>query len=99
MLTTAGNDFWLAFVPNHRQGDLTLIVSSDQATTGTAVSADSSWSQTFTVLPGVVTNVTVPSFLELDTVQRTVRNKGIHVTTDANVSLYLSNYLQQRVGQ
>lgn len=94
VLTTAGNDFWLAFVPNHRQGDLTLIVSSDQATTGTAVSADSSWSQTFTVLPGVVTNVTVPSFLELDTVQRTVRNKGIHVTTDANVSLYLSNYLQ-----
>lgn len=105
VLTTSGNDFWLAFLPNHQRGELSLLVSGDQPTTGRVVSADSSWSQTFSVLPGAVTRIVVPDTFMLGTYlsgsnndyifwgSETESKKGFHVTTEANVSLYASNYL------
>ena len=105
VLTTEGNDFWLAFLPNHQRGELSLLVSGDQPTTGRVVSSDSSWSQTFSVVPGVVTRIAVPDTFMLGTYlsgshndhylsgSESESNKGFHVTTEANVSLYASNYL------
>ena len=90
-LTTEGNDFWLTFLPNHHlSGHLTLLVSGDIATTGRVVSTDSTWSQTFTVVPGVVTSVAVPDTFELG--EGKLWNKGLHITTGENISLYASNY-------
>lgn len=103
VLTTEGNDFWLAFLPNHRKGELSLLISGSQPTTGRVVSSDSSWSQTFSVMPGTVTRIMVPDtfvlgtgFLSEDGIiwgNDVYNNKGFHVTTEANVSLYASNYL------
>lgn len=105
VLTTEGNDFWLAFLPNHKRGELAILVSGDQPTTGIVVSSDSSWSQTFSVIPGVVTRISVPDSLMLGenligsyndhTIwgSEVESNKSFHVTTEANVSLYASNYI------
>ena len=105
VLTTEGNDFWVAFLPNHQRGELSLLVSGNQPTTGRVVSADSCWSQTFSVVPGTVTRISVPDRFMLGTSlsgssnDHTIsggeieRNKGFHVTTEANVSLYASNYI------
>lgn len=105
VLTTEGNDFWLAFLPNHKRGELAILVSGDQPTTGMVVSSDSSWSQTFSVIPGVVTRISVPDSLMLGenligsyndhTIwgSEVESNKSFHVTTEANVSLYASNYI------
>ena len=94
VLTTSGNDFWLAFIPNHRRGELSLNISSSEHTTGIVESADGSWSQSFSVTPGIVTQVAVPSRFQLDTVSRVISNKAIHVISQSNISLYASNYLQ-----
>ena len=92
VLTTEGNDFWLTFLPNHHfSGHLTLLVSGNRPTTGLVVSTDSTWSQTFSVVPGVVTSVAVPDTFELGDCC-SLRNKGLHVTTRESVSLYASNY-------
>ena len=102
VLTTAGRDFWLAFIPNHHPGELSLLISGDRPTSGSVVSSDSSWSQTFSVVPGLVTRVSVPDSFKLgnfytsdDFVWRHESNagKGLHVTTDDDVSLYASNYI------
>ena len=105
VLTTEGNDFWLAFLPNHQPGELALLISGNQSTTGSVVSSDSSWSQTFSVVPGSVTRIVVPSTYMLgDRLSGSENdriiyggeiesNKGFHVTTEANVSLYAANYL------
>ena len=94
VLTTEGNDFWIAFVPNHhRIGDLTLSISSDVPTTGVAASSDSTWSESFSVIPGVVTVVAVPSRFQLDTIDCQKKYRAIHVTTNDDISLYASNYL------
>ena len=103
--TTEGNDFWLAFLPNHQRGELSLLVSGAHSTTGMVVSADSSWSQTFSVVPGTVTRISVPDTFMMgksmwgshnDQIifgSEIESNKGFHVTTEANVSLYVSNYI------
>ncbi len=89
-----GTDFWLAFPGNYFGGPaLTLFVSGDTATTGTVEIPGLSFSQPFTVTPGDVTSVPVPSGADVDTTDQ-VQSLGIHVTAGAEVSVYGLNRIQ-----
>ena len=92
VMTTSGNDFWVAFVPNAGGGDLSFIISGTEAATGQVSTASGSWLQTFTVTPGAVTTIDVPDTFELATPE-VEEDKGLHITTSRAVSLYASNFL------
>jgi hypothetical protein len=86
--TTQGTDFWLTFEGNYDgQSDLYLFIAGDTATSGTVSEPEISFSQSFTVTPGTVTQVTIPSDGQ-DLTSDTVGDYGIHVTADDPVSVY-----------
>jgi hypothetical protein len=82
-----GTDFWLAFPGNLGSPTLTLFLTGPTATTGTVAAPGAGFSAPFTVTPGTVTSVTVPSSLAIDT-SDTVESLGIHVTSTAEVTVY-----------
>jgi hypothetical protein len=83
-----GTDFWLAFPGNlATPPTLTLFITGPTATTGTVAAPGASFSEPFTVTPGTVTSVVVPSSLNIST-SSTVENLGIHVTAGAEVTVY-----------
>lgn len=89
-----GDDFWLAFPPNYSSGaNLELFISSDVATNVTVSSAYNGFSQSVTTTPGTVTSVSIPNSLEVKNYQ-VIQNKGIHVTADAEVTVYGLNALR-----
>jgi hypothetical protein len=66
---------------------LSLFIAGDVATTGTVTIPGLSFTQAFTVTPGTVTTVTLPSTAQVVTADG-VENRGIHVTANAEVSVY-----------
>jgi len=86
--TTQGTDFWLTFEGNYDgESDLYLFAAGDTATSGTVSEPGISFSQSFTVTPGTVTQVQVPTDGQ-DTTSDTVGEYAIHVTAQAPVSIY-----------
>jgi hypothetical protein len=91
--TSQGKDFWLMFNENYTGGaTLTLFITSDVNTSG-SVSGASFSSIPFTVTANTVTSVVVPSALANHT-SNVVDNKGIHVTSLQDVTVYGLNLLQ-----
>jgi uncharacterized repeat protein (TIGR01451 family) len=89
-----GTDFWLAFPQNYTAGSqLSLFVTGDQATSGTAEVPGLGVSEAFTVTPGTVTTVTLPSTVSLTSADG-VQAKGIHVTAQQEVTVYGLNRIQ-----
>ncbi len=86
-LDSLGTDFWLAFPGNITTPVLTLFITGPTATTGTVAAPGVAFSATFTVTPGTVTSVIVPSSLDIQT-SDTVGNLGIHVTSADEVTVY-----------
>ncbi len=85
--TTAGSDFWVAFTQNNSSGAvLTLFISSGSSTSGT-VSPMGGSAIPFSVTPGHVASVSIPTTYELATTDG-IENKGIHVTAKAPISVY-----------
>lgn len=84
-VTNVGSDFWIAFPDNTGNVALELFISSNYATSGAVTSAYPGVDQTFTVMPGSVTKLTIPSGLQLSSY---IEDKGIHVTSNDPVSLY-----------
>jgi len=83
-----GTDFWLSFPGNYSTGaTLTLFVTGDVATTGTVSIAGLSFNATFSVTPGAVTSIAIPDAAQLFN-SSTVENKGIHVTSAQEVTVY-----------
>jgi hypothetical protein len=61
-VTNSGTDFWLAFPKNHLStATLEFFISSSVATSGTVSSTYPGVNQAFTVVPGVITTVFIPS--------------------------------------
>lgn len=89
-----GTDFWLSFPMNYT-GDntLTLFIAGDSETSGTVAIPGLSFSTTFTVSPGTVTSVSIP-IEALLTGSDSIENKGIHVTSSDEVSVYGLNRQQ-----
>lgn len=92
-IETTGTDFWIAFNRNHTGNpELTIFISGSTATSG-EVTPRGQASIPFTVTPGTVTSVPVPSSLMLST-NDGVEDKGIHVTAGAPVAVYGLNRIQ-----
>jgi hypothetical protein len=87
-----GTDFWLAFPGNYSGGTLTLFITGPTATSGTATMPGVAFSAPFTVTPGTVTSVPLPAGSDIQT-SDTVENLGIHVTADAEVTVYGLNQI------
>lgn len=88
-----GTDFWLMFNQNLTVPALSLFIAGDKATTGTVSIPGLAFSRNFTVTPGSVTTVSLPSSaqtLNNDTVQ----NLGVRVTSAAEVTVYGLNRVQ-----
>ena len=87
-VTNAGTDFWLAAPLNYDGGAQdTLFITGQTATTGTVSVPGESFSKNYSVTPGKVTSVDLPSGTE-PAGSDTVSNLGIHVTAGASVSVY-----------
>lgn len=89
-----GTDFWLAFPGNYSPGALSFFISGDEATTGTVSAPGTGFSTNFTVTPGSVTTVNLPTgTLEMN-FSNTVENKGIHIVAGKEVTVYGLNRYQ-----
>jgi hypothetical protein len=91
-VTNVGTDFWIAFPPNQvGSPTLDIFISSNFSTSGTVYSAFPGVTQNFTVVPGIVTMVNVPSTVCLGS-PGSVENKGIRVTATDPISVYGLNH-------
>ncbi len=85
-ITNVGTDFWIAFPPNSGPNlQIKLFISSNYSTSGFVSSVFPGLNQSFTVTPGIVTQLTIPYGVQL--VDGT-EDKGIHVTSNDPISLY-----------
>ena len=86
--TSAGFEFALAFQRNNSTSALTRFISGDDATDGTVTIPGLGFTQGFSVTPGAVTSVAVPSGAAVTTTDG-VQNLGIQVTSDdAPITVY-----------
>jgi hypothetical protein len=92
--STAGTDFWVTYEPNLPTPTLSLSIAGATATSGTITWPDTTTTP-FTVTPGVVTTVAVPSSTVTATqampTDGTV-TAGIHITALAPVAVYGLTY-------
>ena len=88
-----GADFWLTFPGNLGSGELSLFITGDTATSGTVSISGLSFTAPFTVTPGTVTTVGLPSSAELQS-SDTIENLGIHVTAATEITVYGLNRIQ-----
>ena len=88
-----GVDFWLTFPGNLGAGELSLFITGDTATSGTVSITGLSFTAPFTVTPGTVTTVGLPSSAELQS-SDAIQDLGIHVTANAEVAVYGLNRVQ-----
>ena len=89
-----GREFWLAFTSNYTGGGaLTLYITGDTATTGQVQVPGTGFTANFSVTPGTVTPVTLPSSVELLATDG-IENKAVRVTAGADVSVYGLNRIQ-----
>ncbi|MDD4603387.1 MAG: FISUMP domain-containing protein [Bacteroidales bacterium] len=84
-ITNVGTDFWIAFPPNGSPWKINLFISSNFSTSGTVVSAFPGVNQNFTVIPGVVTQLSLPVGICL---QGGIEDKGIHIVSIDPISVY-----------
>jgi hypothetical protein len=97
--SSQGTDFWVDFESNctincgEGPGTLFLFISGNTATTGTVSDASISFSTTFSVTPGVATQISIPSDAETDAIDSTVTGGALHITAGAPVSAYGLNTL------
>ena len=86
-LDSKGTDFWLMFDGNLDTPELTLFITGDTATSGTVSIPGLAFTSPFTVTPGTVTSVTIPSSAQVTTSDLT-ENLGIHVVSATEVTVY-----------
>ena len=86
-LDSKGTDFWLMFEGNVNTPTLTLFIAGDTATIGTVSIPGLSFTSSFSVTPGTVTSVILPSTAQVTT-SNTIGNLGIHVSSAAEVTVY-----------
>jgi uncharacterized protein (TIGR02145 family) len=88
-ITNVGTDFWIAFPPNYSGFTLKILISSQFATSGTVHSSYPGVDQNFTVAPGVVTQLTIPSGAAL---VGGIENKGVRITSADPIAVYGHNW-------
>ncbi|MEI6899472.1 MAG: IgGFc-binding protein, partial [Bacteroidota bacterium] len=85
-VTNVGTEFWVAFPPNQSTAaTIKLYISSNFSTSGTVASAYPGVNQNFTVVPGIVTQLTLPSTV---TLTPGINDKGINILAPYPMSAY-----------
>lgn len=94
-ISTMGKDFWVSFIPNSASPTpkTELLVAGQHPCSGVAQNPCTGWSTTFTVTPGSVTSVLIPTSEGVVEKENSVERKAIHITTTEDVSLYASNFV------
>ena len=92
-ITTEGKDFWFGFMENHETSEIRLeiYISAADSTNGVVTMPLTGWSQTFSVKDNSTVLVTVPTNTAMATGSGLIENKGIHIQTNDNVSVYALN--------
>ncbi|MBK8981922.1 MAG: T9SS type A sorting domain-containing protein [Ignavibacteria bacterium] len=90
-LDSKGTDFWLMFNGNIISPVTTIFITSDVNTTGTVEVPGLGFSTPFVVVANTVTSVVVPTSTSVHT-NDVIDNKGIHVTSVDEVTVYGLNY-------
>jgi len=100
-LSTEGTDFWFGFMDNWLQSSgnpiiLEIYISADDTTEGVLEMplVQELDPIEFTVIPGNTTLLTVPAELAKALGSKSKENKGIHITTEKDVSVYAMNKRQ-----
>jgi hypothetical protein len=82
-----GTDFWLMFNQNLGGPQLSLFITGDIATNGTVEILGLGFSVPFSVTPGTVTTVILPTTAAASGID-SIENKGIHVFAGEEVTVY-----------
>lgn len=100
-LSTEGKDFWVGYLTNWLQNGnnpviLELYISANDSTSGTvSIPRQSSFSPiNFEVYPGETRRITIPTSRAMASGSNNIEEKGVHVETDNNVSVYAMNKRQ-----
>ncbi|WP_205502487.1 PA14 domain-containing protein [Rufibacter psychrotolerans] len=89
-----GSDFWLTFPGNFGgQSTLTLFITGEVGTTGVVSIPGMGFSTNFSVTPGEITSVVLPTGAQL-MASNSIENKGIHVVSQQEVTVYGLNRQQ-----
>ncbi|MFZ1322893.1 MAG: IgGFc-binding protein, partial [Ignavibacteria bacterium] len=92
-LDSKGTDFWLMFNGNILAPTITLFITSNVNTSGNVDIPGLAFSAPFVVVANTVTSVVIPSSVATHT-SDVIDNKGIHVTSLDEVTVYGLNYAQ-----
>lgn len=90
--STEGREFWLTFMRNLHQGEVSLFASARQNTTITIENPRTHWTASFSVSAGSVASYVLPAAQCYSTQSGKAENKGLRVTSTAPISLFASNY-------
>lgn len=94
-LDTRGREFWLGFMQNASgTQQLSVKITSAQATTGTVSVPLAGWSTSFAVSANGVTSVAIPNIYEV-TGSETVLDRGVHITSVEPITVTAVNYQNQ----
>lgn len=88
-----GTDFWLMFTANLGTPEMSLFIAGDTATNGVVSIPGIGFSTPFSVTPGAVTTVNLPTGAHVSAVN-TVTSQGIHVIANEEVTVYGLNRVQ-----
>ena len=90
--TSRGTDYWLTFPTNiglaGENAELSLRIATQNATSGTVTIPGLDFTTSFDVAPEEVVEIEIPLAADLGLSSDQVTNKGIHVVSDAPVTVY-----------
>ena len=91
-LTNRGQNFYIAFpeVFDNLNASFTLHISCEQFATGNVEITGTGFTESFTVIPGVVTTVTLPSSDAHIGTSEVILERAIHLTSDIPVAVFAS---------
>ena len=85
---SAGTEFWLAFEKNvDRSVNRLLLMTGDTVTSGLVVVEGLGLMMPFTVIPGTITSVELPTEVQVESSDQ-IEKLGIHVTSGREISVY-----------
>ncbi len=95
-LSTEGKDFWVGYMTSWNPSNnviLELYISADDTTRGTVTMPQQSLFNAieFEVFPNVTKKIIVSTNLAMASGSGQIENKGVHIETDKNVSVYAMN--------
>lgn len=93
-MTTMGTDFWFSFAEGRIEAEMCVTVTGTRACTGLLTNPNTGWTRTFNVPAGGSVTVVIDTLQAYNTEPGIVRNKGLHLTTTDEVSVYASNFLR-----